>query len=127
MAPNEEGLWSEEGGGAVLHAMKCAACGMVLFPPQRFGCLKCGAAPAELHPTAIPALGRVHSFAVVNRHQSYPTPYTIAEVELDAGVLVRCLVEDGVAVRSGLRLGGKARQVEGRSELVFGLVEGGNS
>jgi uncharacterized protein len=124
MAPDEEELWSEEAGGAVLHAMKCEACSVVLFPPQRFGCVACGAAPEQLRRASIPAAGRVHSFAVVNRHHSHPTPYTIAEVELDAGPLVRGLLEDGARLHAGLRVAGKPVQVEGRSELVFVPEEG---
>jgi uncharacterized OB-fold protein len=127
MAPDEEELWSEEAGGAVLHGMKCAACGVVLFPPQRFGCVACGATPEQLRPTSVPAVGRVHSFAVVNRHHSHPTPYTIAEVELDAGLLVRGLVDDGGWLHVDLRVAGKAKQIEGRPQLVFGPVEGGQS
>ncbi len=127
MAPSVDELWSEEAGGTVLHAMKCAACAMVLFPPQRFGCVACGAAPGQLRPTAVPAVGRVHAFAVVHRHQSHSTPYTIAEIELDAGLLVRGLVEDGTPLRAGLRVAGKANDIDGADQLVFGPQEGEQS
>jgi len=111
----------------VLHAMKCVTCGVVLFPPQRFGCVSCGAAPEQLRPIAIPAMGRIHSFAVVHRHPSHPTPYTIAEIELATGLLVRGLVAEGTPLHRALRVAGKAQPVGGGAQLVFGAEEGESS
>lgn len=120
-------LWARQGDSAVLNGLHCPECGMLLFPPQKFGCPRCGAQGATLTPAAIPTVGRLHSFAVVNLHHSYPTPYTIGEVELDAGPLIRALLDDSVPHRLNDRLEGRVVESNTGAQLVFSKVKEGQS
>jgi uncharacterized OB-fold protein len=116
-------LWSENDDSVVLNGFKCGGCGMVLFPPQRYGCPGCGALPEMFEPKAIPAVGRLHSYAVVNRHPKYPTPYTVGEIELDAGPLVRGILADGQPLALNARMAAHSEEVDGNQVLVFAPAE----
>lgn len=119
MSAEMTGLWSVDSGTALLKGIRCSSCGLVLFPPQLYGCPACGAGSGELIPAALPAAGRLHSFAVVNLHPSHPTPYTILEVELDSGPLVRALAASNFDPRINDRVEGHEAQVDGTPQLVF--------
>lgn len=116
-------LWSETADSAVLHARKCSACEHTAFPPQLYGCPACGALADRLSPVALPAAGRLHSYAVVNLHQVYETPYTIAEVELDAGPIVRALFDPAAQPTIGDRVVGRGADTDGGRDLVFTNAE----
>jgi len=64
---------------------------------------------------------------VVNLHHSYPTPYTIGEVELDAGPLIRALLDDSVPHRLNDRLEGRVVESNTGAQLVFSKVKEGQS
>lgn len=123
MPPDTTGLWSETTDSAVLHARMCSSCGHMLFPPQLYGCPACGALADRLTPVTLPAAGRLHSFAVVNLHQVYQTPYTIAEVELDAGPIVRSLFDPAVEPVIGGHVVGHGADTDGGRDLVFTNAE----
>ena len=77
----------------VLNGTQCARCGRVYFPPIGVGCEICGAPAEDLLPTTLAATGRIHSLAQVHLHHGAPeTPFTIAEIALDAGPLIRAMV-----------------------------------
>jgi uncharacterized OB-fold protein len=70
----------------------------VFFPPHDFGCEACGAIPARVEPMALAGAGVLRSMAVVHRHggSSIQAPFTVGEIALDAGPMVRAvLVGDG--------------------------------
>ncbi len=127
MASDNTDLWTQDNGAVALNGRKCTVCGLVLFPPQTYGCPGCGALPDKLVAALIPASGRLHSFAVVNLHQRYPTPYTIGEIELEDGPLIRGLIDDPSTLHINDRVAGEVRAVEGEALVVFSRAKGGAS
>jgi hypothetical protein len=96
-------LYRANDDGVVLLAMRCARCGHVAFPRQRYGCEKCGA--TETADVELAAAGTLASFATVHLHQSksIAAPFVIGEIALDGGPTIRItLVEPTDA---GLRIG----------------------
>lgn len=79
----------------VLKGVRCTACGEVAFPPQRYGCERCGS--SALADAELAAQGVVLGSSQVHIHaQPEPTvPFTVAEVRLDAGPVVRALLDVG--------------------------------
>lgn len=79
----------------VLKGVRCSACGEVAFPPQHYGCERCGS--EALTDIELPAQGVVLGSSQVHIHpQPGPTvPFTVAEVRLDAGPVVRALLDVG--------------------------------
>jgi uncharacterized protein len=68
----------------------CNVCGRVAFPPVAIGCDLCGAGEASLEPIELEASGILHSFATVHvHHGDLEAPFTIGEVQLKAGPLIR--------------------------------------
>ncbi len=93
-----------------LRGTACSRCGRVSFPPLTLGCDACGAPESCLEPVSLATTGRVHSIATVHRHRGEPpAPFTVAEVRLDAGPLVRAMVATGAAHE--LRVGDQVRGV----------------
>lgn len=92
----------------ILLGNECRACGRVYFPRLGIGCESCGAGEDKLAPKALPAAGVVHSVAEV--HLAPPptkTPFTIAEIILDAGPLIRAIVHpDSATAQIGDRVSG---------------------
>ena len=82
---------SRDGATVELLGMRCAACGYVAFPRQRYGCEKCGATGAALADVDLKTDGKLVSFATVHMHQAknIAAPFVIGEVELDAGPTLR--------------------------------------
>jgi hypothetical protein len=77
----------------VLTGTQCAGCARVYFPPIGIGCEMCGAPAEDLLTTPVAATGTVHALAQVHLHHGDPeTPFTIAEIVLDAGPLIRAMV-----------------------------------
>jgi uncharacterized OB-fold protein len=74
----------------------------VYFPPLEIGCESCGAPAEHLLPVPVAAGGTVHSLAQVHLHRGQPpAPFTIAEIQLDDGPLIRAALgpdSDGVAI-----------------------------
>jgi uncharacterized OB-fold protein len=62
----------------------------VYFPPLTIGCEACGATAEYLIPIPVAASGTVHSLAQVHLHRGQPpVPFTIAEIRLEDGPLIR--------------------------------------
>jgi len=82
-----------------LRATRCRRDGVVAFPPERFGCQKCGAFGEDLEELLIPARGRITAATVVHRHRGPgpKAPFTIASIALDAGPHVNALLQEGAA------------------------------
>lgn len=77
----------------VLNGTRCVRCGRVYFPPIGVGCEICGAPAEDLLPTAVAATGTIHALAQVHLQPDAPqTPFTIAEIALDAGPLILAMV-----------------------------------
>jgi uncharacterized protein len=70
-------------------------CGHLFFPMQRLGCEKCGAPGAELAETMLSGSGRLRAHSQVHLHaRPYPkAPFTVLEIALDDGPLIRALLD----------------------------------
>tara|TARA_Y100001936_G_scaffold54895_1_gene53715 strand:- start:3069 stop:3407 length:339 start_codon:yes stop_codon:yes gene_type:complete len=81
---------------------RCAICLRIAFPPDPYGCEKCGALATELDEFELEAKGSVRAVATVHRHHhpSPSTPFTVGVVELVAGPVLKAIVE-GEAVAVG--------------------------
>lgn len=88
------GLYDPDDPHPVLHGSRCEACGTVYFPVMHIGCEVCGAGDASLHPAELAAAGTIHSVATVHRPASgdFPAPFTMAEIALDDGPLIRAVL-----------------------------------
>ena len=78
-----------------LKGIRCTACNEVAFPPQHYGCERCGS--GALADIELAAQGVVLGSSQVHIHaQPEPAvPFTVAEVRLDAGPVVRALLDVG--------------------------------
>ncbi|ARU05549.1 hypothetical protein CCO03_13435 [Comamonas serinivorans] len=95
----------------MLKGVRCQACHEVAFPPQHHGCERCGA--THLTDVDLSADGAVLGSAAVHIHaKPYPpVPFTVVEVRLDAGPVVRALLNgSGPAPRAGQRVHGVLRE-----------------
>ncbi len=89
---------------------ECGKCGRRAFPPDPYGCEKCGADSSELIEVELTANGRVHAVAEVHRHH-HPrpeTPFSVATIVLDEGISIKAVIEptEGRTVIVGDRVGG---------------------
>lgn len=95
----------------ILKGVQCTACKVVAFPPQHYGCERCG--NAELVDVDLSPVGVVLGSAEVHIHaKPYPpVPFTVAEVRLDAGPVVRALLNtEGQMALPGKRVHGVLRE-----------------
>lgn len=127
-------LYRSAGGDSVeLLAMKCARCGHVAFPRQRYGCEKCGAVGDALHDVELRSSGTLASYATVHMHQAktIAAPFVIGEVALDDGPTLRATMVEvsDEAMQIGARVAGRLFPAPGpadaattRLELRFCLV-----
>ncbi len=113
--------WSTVPGGAVIHARHCAKCGTVVFPPQEYGCTICGAQGEALSPRDIPATGTLVAAAVVHNHATFPVPFTMAELKLDSGHVIRALLLGEGEPRHAARYRGIGLEIGGGQRLAFQL------
>jgi uncharacterized OB-fold protein len=73
-----------------LAGSRCGACGRIAFPPVTIGCDVCGAEQISLETVDLETVGRLYSFATVHLHRGdLETPFTIGEIQLEAGPLIR--------------------------------------
>jgi hypothetical protein len=98
---------STDGVSVELLGTRCAGCGYVAFPRQRYGCERCGASGASLVDVALASSGRLSSFATVHMHQAknIAAPFVIGEIELDDGPMLRATMVD--ADDAGLAIGAR--------------------
>ena len=88
--PAHPGLYEVEADVPSLIGTRCSACGRVYFPPLSIGCEACGATEDRLDPAALEARGVLYSLATVHSQHGAPeAPFTIAEIQLDGGPLIR--------------------------------------
>lgn len=104
----------------------CRACGTTLWPPQEYGCERCGADGTQLQLVELPGSGVLTSYAAVYSHPQLPTPYTVVEVVLDGGQLVRGLWSAGPEPVVGTRVAavgqGTARQATAGRTVFAGAA-----
>lgn len=93
----------------VVSCSSCRRCTAVVWPAQPFGCERCGAHGDDLDVVDVPAQGTVHSFATVRTHPTLPVPFTVIEVLLEAGMIIRavCDTEDVPAIGDSVRAVGR--------------------
>lgn len=95
---------------------RCAHCGLVYFPFQSYGCDRCGTAGAGLIELALMCEGVLECSVAYDPPADEGGRVQIGEVRLDAGPLIRALVDP--AVRAGERV----RAAEARDQpggIVF--------
>jgi hypothetical protein len=85
----------------VLVGVECGSCGALRVPYQAYGCEVCGASGSNLRRVELPAVGRLRDAAPVFRHPTRPVPFTLGEIELEAGPVVLGLLADAGEWRSG--------------------------
>lgn len=103
--PAHPGLYSVED-PVSLNGTRCRQCGTAFFPPLRIGCEVCGAPDDQLDDVHLTARGRIHASATVHMHRGRGTeaPFTVAEVVLDDGPVVRALMASNDEVDVGARV-----------------------
>lgn len=127
----EPSLYAADGETPVLRGSRCPDCARTFFPPLGIGCEVCGG--DQLVECSIPAVGSIHSVATVNAHfdTSVETPFHVAEIQLEAGPLIRGLLEGepgehpiGRRVEAVWSAGQKNEQGDVVIEPVFVFVTG---
>lgn len=117
-------VWSASASGApVIQCARCARCGKTMFPPQAYGCTGCGAFGDTITSVGVPARGTLLAFAVVQMHDKHPVPFTLGDLELEGGPIVRVELAAGASPRIGDRLSGRVVEDESGRRLEF-AVEG---
>lgn len=86
------GLYDATAPVPVLNGTRCGACEAVFFPPLDVGCAVCGS--TQLVGTPLSAAGELHSYATVHLHRGrdIEAPFTIGEVVLDDGPVIRAVL-----------------------------------
>lgn len=100
MKAAQPGLYDPGDAQPRLAATTCGACGTVSFPAMTVGCEVCGAPEEQLTGTPIAAAGTLHSVATVHLHRGkdIEASFTMAEVKLDDGPLIRATLLELVEV-----------------------------
>jgi len=111
--PAQQGLYStDDSGPPRLQGCRCRACGFVFFPPHTFGCERCGAPGEETESMELRGEGVLDSFATVHQHGGGgEVPFTVGEIVLDDGPMVRALLVRGESGQEGRDpvIGGRVR------------------
>ena len=116
------GLFEVRDGRVTLAVGRCEPCGRLFFPPQSYGCEVCGATGGELAVVGVAAVGTLLDAVRVPGGDGTRPGFTVAEIRLAAGVVVRALAADGMT--SGTEVVGAVRESGGRQLLTFGPAEG---
>lgn len=76
-------------------------CGYVFFPPQGYGCERCGR--TALKPRVLSGRGRLIASARVHLHggKTRQAPFTVGSIQLDDGPIVRTLLVDADTIMPG--------------------------
>lgn len=119
------GAAAKPGEACVLSGGRCQ-CGHIFFPMQSYGCENCGALGEALEATELAGSGRLVAAAKVHVHksESRQAPFIVASVELDAGPLVRTLLDwplDQEPPVPGTRMTAVLLRVEGGCDDVLDL------
>lgn len=97
---------AEPGSSPRLRAVRCE-CGHVFFPPQSYGCERCGRSGAALAEQPVATRGVLVALATVHVHSKRKVPYTLGRVTLDDGPTVDVRLVDGETHRIGQRVSGR--------------------
>jgi hypothetical protein len=93
--PAHPGLYEPDSDAPLLNGSRCTNCGQVSFPPISIGCDVCGAPDDLLESARLESHGLVHSIVTVHLHHGAPAaPFAVAEIQLDAGPLIRATVSE---------------------------------
>lgn len=81
-------------GELLLQVTRCRDDDIVAFPPQRYGCLRCGADPKKHDLETVPAAGVIVDVVDVHRHRGPgpQAPFRIGDIRLNSGPTIRALV-----------------------------------
>ena len=94
------GLYDATAPAPVLNGTRCVTCAALFFPPLTLGCAVCGS--TALDDTRLAAAGELRSFATVHLHRGndIEAPFTVGEIVLDDGPVIRALLtsNDGFAI-----------------------------
>ncbi len=109
-------------GSVEIDGSRCGGCALVAFPPERYGCERCGALAAHHEPLNLAATGAVIASATVHRHHhpTPATPFVVVEVALDAGPVLKALFAGSAPPSLGTRVAG----VVAGDRFVFAAEEG---
>jgi uncharacterized OB-fold protein len=91
-------LYDPDQEAPVLRGGRCVQCATVYFPPMTIGCEVCGALESALAPVPLETTGVIHSVATVHLYHGsdIAAPFTMAEIQLDAGPLIHATMTDVV-------------------------------
>ncbi len=93
-------LYEVDAAVPALKGTRCDVCGSTSFPPMTIGCATCGS--DALVSVPLVAAGELYSFATVHLHRAkdIEVPFTIGEISLDDGPLIRAVMttNDGFAI-----------------------------
>ncbi|MCS5687343.1 MAG: hypothetical protein NZ659_01005 [Acidimicrobiales bacterium] len=86
---------------------QCIGCRRVAFPPDPYGCERCGSPREDLEELVLEAHGTVRAVATVHRHHqpSPATPFTVAVIQLTGGPVIKAIVA-GAGVSVGTEVEG---------------------
>lgn len=104
------GLYDPNEDLPTLHGVRCVQCSATFFPPFGIGCEVCGAPESELRVARLAAAGELYSVATVHHYagKDIEAPFTMAEIHLDDGPLIRATLVDIVEPASiGTRVQGE--------------------
>jgi uncharacterized OB-fold protein len=90
----QSGLYDLQADRPVLTGVRCASCGHIAFPPHALGCESCGATEDSLTLVPLSARGVVHSYAQVQHQATDGARYTVLEIVLADGPLIRAIAAD---------------------------------
>lgn len=104
-----------------LSGRRCTRCELVTVPGEPFGCERCGARREEHVDAEFDSAGTVHGIAVVYRHarEEPPTPFTVVEVRLDAGPVVRTRLVGSQLESAGIGSRVVGTRIDGRVNMVL--------
>ena len=89
-----------------LRAKKCA-CGHVFFPPQPYGCERCGQPPSAQTEAPFEARGVLTALAAVRVHSKRPVPYWVGRIALDGGPVIDGVLTNAEGLAIGARVAGR--------------------
>lgn len=114
------GLYDPDDAVPTLRGTRCRACSSTYFPPLYIGCEACGATQDFLVPATIATKGVLHSVATVHPRagDDNDKPFTVAEVQLDEGPLIRAMMAERAEIDA------IGRRVEAQWTLVRNDADG---
>jgi uncharacterized OB-fold protein len=90
----QPGLYDPQADDPVLTGVRCTSCGHTAFPANALGCESCGATDDSLPLVPLSARGVVHSYAQVQHQPTGAARYTVLEIVLADGPLIRAIAAD---------------------------------